>query len=147
MKEHIRFAYPFGILESPCYIFLALCRQQIGALDLMVGLYNKIQRTILPVERPLIQQKLDAVEVALHRGLEELNWRADGIDGYIKESLEAVKDVDTILATIKDNVKRTQVGWFCNLKMATPRMLRPMESTLQYRCHLVNGKRDTHACL
>jgi dynein heavy chain len=97
-------------LDNFCAAHAAACRQQIGALDLMVGLYNKIQRTILPVERPLIQQKLDAVEIALHSGLEELNWRADGIDGYIRDSLEAVKDVDTILATIKDNVRRTQVS-------------------------------------
>jgi dynein heavy chain len=84
-------------------------RQQIGALDLMVGLYNKVQRTILAVEKPLVQQKLDAVEAALKRGLEELNWRTGGIDTYIRESLEAVKDVDMILTTIKDNVRNTQV--------------------------------------
>jgi hypothetical protein len=35
-------------------------RQQIGSLDLMVGLYNKLQRTTLPVERPLVSAKLDA---------------------------------------------------------------------------------------
>jgi hypothetical protein len=85
-------------------------RQQIGALDLMVGLYNKVQRTILAVEKPLVQQKLEAVEAALKRGLEELNWRTGGIDTYIRESLEAVKDVDMILTTIKDNVRNTQVS-------------------------------------
>lgn len=35
-------------------------RQQIASLDLMVTLYNKLQRTILPVERPLVSAKLDA---------------------------------------------------------------------------------------
>lgn len=36
-------------------------RQQIGSLDLMVSLYNKLQRTTLPVEWPLVASKLEAV--------------------------------------------------------------------------------------
>jgi hypothetical protein len=36
-------------------------RQQIGSLDLMVSLYNKLQRTTLAVEWPLVAGKLEAV--------------------------------------------------------------------------------------
>jgi hypothetical protein len=36
-------------------------RQQIGSLDLMVSLYNKLRRTTLPVEWPLVSTKLEAV--------------------------------------------------------------------------------------
>eukprot|EP00879_Flechtneria_rotunda_P005416 GHRR01005708.1.p1 GENE.GHRR01005708.1~~GHRR01005708.1.p1 ORF type:complete len:1495 (+),score=578.36 GHRR01005708.1:300-4784(+) len=79
-------------------------RQQIGSLDLMVGLWNKLQKTTLPVERPLVSAKLDAAEAALHRGLEELVWRSDGIDAYIRDTLELVKDLDGTLTTIKENV-------------------------------------------
>jgi dynein heavy chain len=35
-------------------------RQQIGSLDLMVSLYNRLQKTMLTVERPLLAAKLDA---------------------------------------------------------------------------------------
>ncbi|PNW78281.1 hypothetical protein CHLRE_09g403800v5 [Chlamydomonas reinhardtii] len=83
-------------------------RQQISALDLICSIYNKVQRTILAVEKPLVQQKLDAVEQALNRGLAELNWKCAEIDTYIKECMELVKDVDLVLNTIKDNVKATQ---------------------------------------
>lgn len=139
-------------------------RQQIGSLDLMVGLYNKLQRTTLPVERPLVAAKLDAAgkhacfshlltspaesawpavvlwagacvapstacfaselqchsyfvrfnvvlntiaEAALQRGLQELVWRSGGIDAYIKDTLDMVKDLDGVLTTIKDNVAKT----------------------------------------
>lgn len=44
-------------------------RQQISSLDLICTIYNKIQDTILPVEQPLVQAKLDAVEVALKKGM------------------------------------------------------------------------------
>lgn len=40
-------------------------RQQIGALDLMASLYNKLQRTTLAVEWPLVASKLEAVGASL----------------------------------------------------------------------------------
>ena len=38
-----------------------------------------------------MQQKLEAVEVALSRGLKELNWRSPDIAFYINESMDLVK--------------------------------------------------------
>ncbi|KAI8473051.1 MAG: flagellar outer dynein arm heavy chain beta [Monoraphidium minutum] len=83
-------------------------RSQIGSLELMVTLYNRIQRTIMPVEKPLVEARLTAVEAALQRGLEELRWRSEGIEPFIRDALEAVRDLDSVLATLKDNVRRTQ---------------------------------------
>ena len=45
-------------------------RAQIGNLELIVGLYNDIQRTMVVVEKPLIQGKLDTVDAALRKGLQ-----------------------------------------------------------------------------
>jgi hypothetical protein len=48
-----------------------------------------------------------AAEAALKRGLEELVWRSDGVDLYIKETLDLIKDLDGVLTTVKDNVNST----------------------------------------
>lgn len=48
-------------------------RQQVGNLQLIVGIYNNVQATILPVEKPLITQKLEAVDSALKKGLQVNN--------------------------------------------------------------------------
>lgn len=45
-------------------------RQQVGNLQLIVGVYNNVQATILPVEKPLITQKLEAVDSTLKKGLQ-----------------------------------------------------------------------------
>lgn len=45
-------------------------RQQVGNLQLIVGIYNNVQATILPVEKPLITQKLEAVDSTLKKGLQ-----------------------------------------------------------------------------
>lgn len=48
-------------------------RQQVGNLQLIVGIYNNVQATILPVEKPLITQKLEAVDSALKKGLQVMS--------------------------------------------------------------------------
>lgn len=45
----------------------------------------------------------------MRRGLEELQWRSDNIDAYIKDAVDLVRDLDGVLATLKDNARRTQV--------------------------------------
>ncbi|DBB00313.1 TPA: Dynein beta chain, flagellar outer arm [Trebouxia sp. C0004] len=92
-------------------------RQQVGNLQLIVGIYNNVQATILPVEKPLIMQKLEAVDAALKKGLQTLNWNSHHIDDYIMEVMALVRDVNETLATIKGNVKRTSevlAGWVAN---------------------------------
>lgn len=83
-------------------------RQQTGNLELITGIYNDILRTLLPVERPLIEKKLEAVDAALTKGLTVLNWNSHHIDAYVQELMAQVKEVDTILKTIKGNVEQTQ---------------------------------------
>ena len=89
-------------------------RQQTGNLELIVGIYNEILSTLLPVERPLIEKKLEAVDEALAKGLGVLSWNSHHIDGYIAELMSLVKEVDAILKTIKGNVEQTTkvlAGW------------------------------------
>ncbi|KAK9808985.1 hypothetical protein WJX72_007373 [[Myrmecia] bisecta] len=93
-------------------------RQQIGNLDLIVGIYNNVLKTMIPVEKPLIQQKLDAVDAALKKGLQVLNWNSHHIDDHILEVMNLVKDVNETLTTVKGNVKRTSEtlkDWSLNL--------------------------------
>lgn len=89
-------------------------RQQTGNLELITGIYNDVLRSLLPVERPLIEKKLEAVDAALTKGLTVLNWNSHHIDAYIQELMAQVKEVDMILKTIKGNVELTQktlAGW------------------------------------
>ena len=44
-------------------------RQQVGALDLIAGMHNTIQRTQTAVETPLLEPRMTAVQAALSKGL------------------------------------------------------------------------------
>ena len=44
-------------------------RQQVSSLDLIVSIYNNVQRTLTPIERPLLEPRLATVDATLQRGL------------------------------------------------------------------------------
>lgn len=41
----------------------------MGNLDLIVHMHNSVETTLLPVERPLLQQQLDRIDLLLSQGI------------------------------------------------------------------------------
>ena len=60
-------------------------RRHIGALDLIVAVWNRVQNTILPVELPLVRAQIDELHTRLDDGLKTLDWNSPTIDKYIDE--------------------------------------------------------------
>jgi dynein heavy chain, axonemal len=90
-------------------------RRHAGNLDLIVNMYNDIQTTLLPVERPLVKVQLDRVDKALQQGIGEgkskgkgLNWKSNGIDIFISETMSEVKEVNEMLQMLKGNLKNVE---------------------------------------
>ncbi|CAG9462750.1 unnamed protein product [Pedinophyceae sp. YPF-701] len=82
-------------------------RRQVGNFDLISGIHNNIQRTLMDIERPLVQDKLDKIGTALQKALTTLNWNSHKIDDYISEVMSMVRELQNILNTIKGNVAKT----------------------------------------
>uniref|UniRef100_A0A8C3LGS3 Dynein axonemal heavy chain 9 n=1 Tax=Chrysolophus pictus TaxID=9089 RepID=A0A8C3LGS3_CHRPC len=53
-------------------------RQMVANLELMVNRYNKILKTVLEVEYPLIQEQLRDIDFKLKEAEETLNWKMEG---------------------------------------------------------------------
>jgi len=83
-------------------------RQYTGNLDLIVNTYNTMLSTLIDVERPLVQAKLDGIDKVLLKGLKHLNWKSHNIEDFIKQTMRDVKDANSTLNTCKANVKATQ---------------------------------------
>ena len=58
-------------------------RSQTGNLDLIVNMYNEILSTLLPVEKPLLQDRIDKINKSLQPGVDSLRWNSQGIDQFI----------------------------------------------------------------
>lgn len=52
--------------------------QMVANLELMVNRYNKVLRTVLEVEYPLIQGHLQDIDLKLKEAEETLNWKMEG---------------------------------------------------------------------
>ena len=79
-----------------------------GNLDLIVNMNNSVLRNMLPVESPLVDPYLKKFDLVVQPGIESLNWRSDGVNGFIAESMDQVKIVHDILKTMKDNLAAVQ---------------------------------------
>ena len=62
----------------------------------------------MDVERPLLQAKLDDIDKVLQKGLKHLNWKSNAINDFVTNTMSKVKEANSILQTIKSNVKETQ---------------------------------------
>ena len=75
----------------------------------IVNMYNNMLSTLLEVERPLLQAKLDDIDKVLQKGLKHLNWKSNAIQEFVANTMAKVKEANSILQTIKSNVKETQI--------------------------------------
>eukprot|EP00904_Undaria_pinnatifida_P003150 jgi/Undpi1/12836/HiC_scaffold_7.g02503.m1 len=102
-----------------------LFRRHTGNLDLIVHMYNNVEITLLPVERPLLQLQLVRNNIIPGGGVaggsgkgvaaaasavptQNLNWRSTGIDAFIAEAMTEVKELSDTLAGMKGNLKRLE---------------------------------------
>jgi dynein heavy chain len=83
-------------------------RQWTGNLTLIVDMYNGMLESLLPVEQPLVQGHLDKIDKIVRKGIEQMNWKSNGIDLFIQESMTCVKTADTILNTLKVNLQKSE---------------------------------------
>ncbi|KAL7679175.1 putative AAA+ ATPase domain, dynein heavy chain region D6 P-loop domain-containing protein [Plasmopara halstedii] len=81
-------------------------QRQTGNLELIVDMYNTIHLTLLPVERPLVRSYIDRMDQVLNKGIKALNWKSHGIDVYLKESMAAVNEINTLLSQLKSHRNR-----------------------------------------
>lgn len=52
-------------------------------LDLTVHLYNKVRKTILEVEFPLVEGQLKDIDVELEQAEKTINWNGDGMEIFV----------------------------------------------------------------
>ena len=83
-------------------------RTQTGNLEIIVTMYNEILATLLPVEKPLLADRIERMNKALQPGIGELKWNSQNIDPFINQAMAIVTDVDELVKKMKDNVKKMQ---------------------------------------
>jgi dynein heavy chain, axonemal len=89
-------------------------RTQTGNLHLIVDMYNEILTTLLPVEKPLLKDRIERIDSILKPGIEKLKWSDTNIDPFIKEAMVEITDVSNLVKKMKENVRKMEhmmKGW------------------------------------
>ena len=71
-------------------------------------MYNENLTELLPVEKPLLAERIEKMNEALQKGLVELKWNSQNIDPFINNAMTIVTYVDELVKKMKDNVKKIQ---------------------------------------
>ncbi|KFV69246.1 Dynein beta chain, ciliary, partial [Dryobates pubescens] len=80
----------------------------VAKLELMVSSYNKVLRTVLEVEYPLIQGQLQDIDLKLKEAEESLNWKMEGVWDHISRVVDAIQDLEQRTQRARDNVEEIQ---------------------------------------
>jgi dynein heavy chain len=69
-------------------------------------MYNNMLSTLLPVEKPLLADRIEKMGNALQSGIDTLRWNSENINPFINNAMKIVTDVDILVKKMKDNVHK-----------------------------------------
>jgi hypothetical protein len=65
-------------------------------------------KALLPVEKPLLQKRIEKMDVYLEPGIVELTWNSQAIDQFIEKCSNEVSEQDNLVNRMKENVDKMQ---------------------------------------
>lgn len=110
-------------------------RKYRGELMYIVDPYNAMIEGLHPLEEPLVRRHINNIDACVGRGIEELNWKSNGIDAFIDECRKAVEGANEIVTNLKDNlstIQETLAAW--NMPLIE-RQAKPVAVTEHERQH------------
>lgn len=106
-------------------------RMQVGRLEIVTTTYNEMLAKLLPVEKPLLQDRIEKMDEALADGINTLTWNSKGIEKFIRNAEAVVSSVDEVVSKMKKNVdeilKIMEKDWKEPLFVRKPKPLSPDE--------------------
>ncbi|XP_017386889.1 dynein heavy chain 9, axonemal isoform X4 [Cebus imitator] len=83
-------------------------QQLVANLELMANWYNKVMKTLLEVEFPLVEEELQNIDLRLRAAEETFNWKTEGIWDYVTQITSSIHDLEQRIQKTKDNVEEIQ---------------------------------------
>lgn len=91
---------------SQLYAKVNVYRTQTGNLELTVNMYNDILATLLPVEKPLLADRIQMMIDSLSPGINTLKWNSENINPFISKAMKICTEVDDLVKKMKENVRK-----------------------------------------
>lgn len=111
LLREVRYFKLFGLDVPPAALEIFeradVYRKWVGGLDIVVGKYNAVLTELLPVEEPLLEEKIVKMDSVLSPGLTDLRWKSEEqIPPLIETVSTVVGEVSGVVEVIKSNLKK-----------------------------------------
>jgi dynein heavy chain len=84
-------------------------RSQTGNLEIVCDMYNEILSILLPVEKPLLQDRINKMNNTLQPGIDDMKWNTQNRDPFINNCMTIVSDVDILVKKMKENIRKMEI--------------------------------------
>lgn len=74
-------------------------------LELIVGKYNNMMKVLLPVEKPLMYERVKQINKSLQAGFDTLQWNSENIDKFIDTNTTIMGELDFLVEKLKGGVQ------------------------------------------
>lgn len=100
----------YKVPEEALFIFsnVEVYRTQTGSMEMIVNTYNKMQMSLLPVEKPLLVNQLAEIDAVLEKGVTEINWKSATIEEFLVNTSNLVTGANTTVQSLKTNVEEIE---------------------------------------
>uniref|UniRef100_A0A803V436 Dynein axonemal heavy chain 17 n=1 Tax=Ficedula albicollis TaxID=59894 RepID=A0A803V436_FICAL len=131
-------------------------QQLVASLELLGNKYNRVLRTVLEVEYPLVQGQLQDIDLKLREAEETLTWKMEGVWDHISGVMGDVCDLEQRVQKAKENVEEIQSivqSWESPIlerrdpKKESVLSLEECQECLERRCSLVRDSGHRIHCL
>jgi dynein heavy chain len=111
LLREVRYFLLFGLKIPPdaeeMFSRNDIYRGWMGQLDIIVEKYNAVLTELLPVEEPLLEDRIERMDTVLSPALTELRWRSeDSIPEFIQRAMTTVLDVSLVVDVLKGNLRK-----------------------------------------
>lgn len=103
VKYLLGFGIDVGVRAASIYEKAATYRKQQAELAQITSMYNEVQSTLHPIERPLVDKEIAHVNDFLAKGVNEHNWTSHGVQAFITDATAVTRHLHTIVTTMKNN--------------------------------------------
>ena len=82
-------------------------REWTGQLDFTVQKYNNVLVDLLPVEEPLLEERIVKMDAVLTPGIHDLKWKDDkAVPDFLKQTQLVIGDVAAVVDQVKANLRK-----------------------------------------
>ncbi|XP_049632688.1 dynein axonemal heavy chain 9 [Suncus etruscus] len=83
-------------------------QQLVANLELMTNWYNKLMKSLLEVEFPLVEKELENIDFCLRAAEETLNWKSEGVWDYVTQITSSIHNLEQKIQKTKNNLEEIQ---------------------------------------